>query len=194
MTLRKFNRRSIRLRGHDYSLPGYYFVTICINDRKQNLFGEIMDGALAENDYTKIVHNCWHELAIHYPCIRLDEFAIMPNHVHGIINIRDSVVGAGLSRPNDENINMSKTGRDNPAPTTTGPDNRVWRENPVGRDNRVGRDNPAPTVGKMVAYFKYQSTKQINAIRNTGVMKIWQRDYYDHIIRDKKSLDRKSVV
>lgn len=170
------NRRSIRLREYDYSQPGYYFVTICINDRKQKLFGDIVDEVLAENDYAKIVRDCWQDLAVHYPCIWLDEFAIMPNHVHGILNIRDSVVGAGLCRPNDENINMSKTGRDDRAPTMT------------GSDDRIGRDDPAPTLGMMVAYFKYQSTKQINAIRNTGVVKIWQRDYYDHIIRDKQSL------
>jgi hypothetical protein len=66
-------------------------------------------------------------------------------------------------------------GRDDPAPT-------------MGTDGCVGRDGRAPTVGMMVAYFKYQSTKQINAICNRGIGKIWQRNYYDHIIRNRKSL------
>jgi hypothetical protein len=59
----------------------------------------------------------------------------------------------------------------------------------IGRDDRglIGRDDRAPTVGNMVAYFKYQSTKRINAICQTGIKKIWQRNYYDRIIRNEKS-------
>jgi putative transposase len=164
------NRRSVRLKKYDYSTPGYYFVTICINDCRQNLFGDIMDRKLTSNDYAKIVADCWYDLAVHCSHIRLDEFVIMPNHVHGIINIRDYFVGAGLSRPVF---------------------NR--RNNPIGRgighdDREIGRDNRAPTLGMMVAYFKYQSTKKINAIRNMGIGKIWQRNYYDHIIRNRISL------
>ena len=88
-----------------------------------------MDGKLTGNDYAKIVADCWYDLAVYYPHIRLDEFVIMPNHVHGIINIRDYFVGAGSSRPGFNR-------RDNP----------IGRG--IGRDDReIGRDNPAPTIG-----------------------------------------------
>jgi REP element-mobilizing transposase RayT len=207
------NRQSTRLRGYDYSQPGSYFVTVCIHDRKQKLFGGVIDGKMNENDVGNAVRQCWNDLASHYPHIRLDEFVIMPNHVHGIIVIRDfapresvfrNSVGAGLSRPDISTGNS--IGRDDRAPTNANRnanatnhmrDNRAG-QNSNGRDNpdeSNGRDNPAPTnaasrpitLGNMVAYFKYQSTKQICAIRHNGIEKIWQRNYYDHIIRDVKS-------
>jgi putative transposase len=94
------NRRSIRLHDYDYTQAGAYYVTICIHDRKQRLFGEIVHGEIIENDHGNIVRNCWNDLPVHYPEIRLDEFVIMPNHVHGIIVIHEMAnrepVGAGL--------------------------------------------------------------------------------------------------
>ena len=92
------NRQSIRLRGYDYSRPGYYFVTICIHDRKHRVLGDVVDGVMVSNPINGIVRFCWDDLESHYPHIKLDEFIIMPNHVHGIIIIRDSIslVGAGF--------------------------------------------------------------------------------------------------
>jgi putative transposase len=83
------NRRSIRLRGYDYSQPGVYFITVCIHDRKQKLFGDVVGGIMNANDCGHAVRHCWNDLLSHYPHIQLDEFAIMPNHVHGIIIIRE---------------------------------------------------------------------------------------------------------
>jgi REP element-mobilizing transposase RayT len=179
------NRKSIRLPGHDYSLPGAYFVTICIHDWKQKLLGGVVDGAMVENDYGNTVRQCWNDLPAHYPQIRLDEFIIMPNHVHGIIVIHDFVsVGARssrpsrLSRPNSVSDGPDGQGRDDRAPTNATDANAT----PTGKPTVK-----TPTLGNIVAYFKYQTTKQINAIRQNGIEKIWQRNYYDHIIRDAKS-------
>jgi putative transposase len=174
------NRKSIRFRGYDYSLPGAYFITVCFHDFKHKLFGNVVGGNMVENNYGIIVRQCWNNLPAHYPHIQLNEFIIMPNHVHGIIVIRHSAsVGARSSRPD-----LPRSSR----PISV-PDMSVLSE--MGRDNPVGRDNHAPTraptLGTIVAYFKYQSTKQINAIRQHGIEKIWQRNYYDHIIRDDKS-------
>lgn len=91
------NRHSIRLRGYDYSRPGYYFITICIHDWKKRLRGNSINGKFIENELSGIVRACWNDLPNHYAYVRLDEFVIMPNHIHGIINIRDATdVGAGL--------------------------------------------------------------------------------------------------
>ena len=79
-------RRSIRLQGYDYSQPGWYFVTIVTHDR-QNLFGRIENGKMILNDGGKIVRKCWLEIPDHYPNVNLDEFIVMPNHIHGIIDI-----------------------------------------------------------------------------------------------------------
>ena len=98
------NRRSTRCKEYDYSQPGYYFVTICLHDKTQNMFGDITNTIMVENDFAGIVRRCWQNLPKHYTNIALDEFVIMPNHVHGIIIIQDY-------RLNNSN------GRDDPAPT-----------------------------------------------------------------------------
>jgi REP element-mobilizing transposase RayT len=78
------NRRSIRLRGYDYSKVGAYFVTICAQNRTC-LFGEIVDGGMRLNDAGQMVQLVWNEMPAFYPGVETDEFVVMPNHIHGII-------------------------------------------------------------------------------------------------------------
>jgi REP element-mobilizing transposase RayT len=84
------NRQSIRLKTYDYSKPGYYFVTICTQTLK-NRFGNIVDGNMQLNQLGKIITEQWNNLPNRFPNIKLDQFVVMPNHIHGIIAI---VVGA----------------------------------------------------------------------------------------------------
>ena len=79
-------RRSIRLRHYDYTAPGFYFVTICTHQR-QHLFGNIHDGGMVLKDAGQAAQAYWQRLTRHFAHIRLDEFVVMPNHVHGIIEI-----------------------------------------------------------------------------------------------------------
>ncbi len=91
-------RKLNRFRGYDYSTPGAYFVTICVKGRK-SVFGDILNDIMQINRNGEIVTNCWHDLLNHYHNIKLDQFVIMPNHVHGIIHIIDNpgnIVGNGL--------------------------------------------------------------------------------------------------
>jgi hypothetical protein len=88
----RHHRRTIRLKGYDYSQPGAYFVTICIQDRAY-LFGEIVDGEMRLNDAGRMVHGVWHDMPHHYRGVDIDAFVVMPNHIHGIIIL----VGAGPS-------------------------------------------------------------------------------------------------
>lgn len=151
------HRRSIRLRGYDYSLPGAYFITICTQDRAC-LFGEVVDRQMRLNDAGWMVQAVWNDLPHHYPGVDTDAFVVMPNHIHGIIAITDAAtVGAGLPRP--------YTLRSATAPS------------------------PA-TLGQVVAYFKYQSTKRFNAAGGTPGVRLWQRNYYEYIICNDKSLNR----
>ncbi|MEM9508615.1 MAG: hypothetical protein AAGA16_13175, partial [Cyanobacteria bacterium P01_E01_bin.35] len=92
----KHHRRSIRLRGYDYSQPGYYFVTICCYER-QCLFGEIVDGVMQLNQYGEIVKNEWLKSSVIRPDIKLDKYVVMPNHFHGIVII--NIVGANSRSP-----------------------------------------------------------------------------------------------
>lgn len=93
-------RKSIRLRGYDYSQAGAYFITVCTKDRKE-LLGTIRDGKMRASPIGRIVQACWAALPTHYPNVQLDAFVVMPNHVHGIIVILDDdpnrkQVGEGL--------------------------------------------------------------------------------------------------
>ena len=88
------NRKLNRLKGHNYSSDGYYFVTICTHHRRE-WFGEIRDGKMVLNKHGEIILRCWNDLPIHYDNLKLDMFVIMPNHVHAIVVIQNPV-GNGL--------------------------------------------------------------------------------------------------
>ncbi|MFH0771891.1 MAG: transposase [Candidatus Omnitrophota bacterium] len=154
MNKKFYSRKQNRLPTYDYSENGYYYITVCTHNQ-QELFGSIENDKMILNEYGKIIKDTWLKIPAHFTNVDLDEYIIMSNHIHGIIQI----VGARLPRPN-EDIN----------------------------DNVIGRGNPAPTLGQIIAYFKYKSTKQINESRSTPGRKIWQRNYYDHVIRNDKSL------
>ena len=148
----KHFRHSIRLSGYDYAQPGAYFITLCTYQR-ECLFGEITDGKMRLNKLGKVVMECWQWLSKQYPHLTMDEWVVMPNHLHGIIVIVDAACRGG-----------SRT-----APTN------LARHKPLGR---------------LIGAFKTVSTKRINAIRDTPNLPVWQRNYYEHIIRDDEELNR----
>ncbi|MBC7237764.1 MAG: hypothetical protein H5T69_18130, partial [Chloroflexi bacterium] len=90
----RHHRRSIRLKGYDYTQPGAYFVTIVTQDRAR-LFGEVVDGEMRLNDAGRMVQTVWDELPAFYPGVQTDAFIVMPNHIHGIIVLTGHPVGAG---------------------------------------------------------------------------------------------------
>lgn len=102
MYLSKHNRRSIRLQGYDYSQGGYFFITICVQNR-EHVFGKIIAYKMTLNEYGLMVKHVWNNLPNHYPHIQLGEFVIMPNHIHGIIT-----VGAGLKPAPTKNHGLSE--------------------------------------------------------------------------------------
>jgi REP element-mobilizing transposase RayT len=140
------------------------------------LFGEIVDGEMYLNEYGGIVQKWWNEIPIHFPNAELGAFVIMPNHVHGIIFITTERRGEVLS-PHDH------------------PNNDI-RDANIDETNDQGGVSPPlhkPTLGQIVAYFKYQSTKEMNQIETEkAITKFWQRNYYEHIIRDEKDLQNKT--
>jgi len=100
----RHHRRSIRMKGYDYSGAGAYFVMVCTQDREY-LFGDVADGEMRLNDAGCMIQKWWHESAEKFKNIELDEFVLMPNHFHGIIVI----VGAQFIAPFECNaINQNK--------------------------------------------------------------------------------------
>ena len=95
----RHHRRSIRLRGYDYARAGAYFITI-VTEGRECLFGQVAGGEMRLNDAGRMLWDEWKALAHRFPSVELDEFVVMPNHVHGIVRI----VGASLVDAHDGSI------------------------------------------------------------------------------------------
>jgi len=165
----------MRLPGYDYSQPGAYFLTVCTQNR-QCLFGEIENTQMRLSDAGQMVQVVWKELTLRYPGVETDAFVIMPNHVHGIIWMTSERRGEVLSPRND-------------------PDNNNLDADVDETSNQGGETPPLQRskLGQIIAYFKYQSTKEMNRIETkNAITKFWQRNYYEHIIRDGKDLQNKT--
>lgn len=161
---KKRNRRSIRLRDYDYSSPGEYFITICTQNR-ECLFGEVVDGEMVLNEFGKIAHDEWLQTEKLRNNVELDVFVIMPNHMHAIFGITAAI--KKFRQP------------------TVG----AYRHTPLHETDSKFK-SPSKTVGAIVRGYKSTVTKQINQFRKTPGQRVWQRNYYEHIIRNKKSLNR----
>ena len=173
----KHHRRSIRLQGYDYSQEALYFITICCQDRT-HLFGEIVDGKMILNSYGEIAQKEWLNTSKIRDNVVLHEFVVMPNHFHSIIEIT-------FQKGNNE----------------------------------IGKfQSPSHTIGAIIRGFKIATIKKIkDYILNTGEkindskgelqiaptaptaptekikeldFKIWQRNYYEHIIRNEEAYER----
>ena len=130
-------RKPTRLPGYDYATPGAYFITTC-TDGFRCLFGRVEDGIWRPSRLGGIVEECWLQLRTHYPAIGLDEFAVMPNHFHGLVHLRDG----------------------------------------------------APSLIELVRGFKTFSARKINTVRHSPRAKVWQRSFYDRIVRSDADLQR----
>jgi len=170
MHTRKLNR----LKGYDYSRDGYYFVTICVKD-KIKYFGEVKNGKTILNKYGKIARQQWLWLEQQYPYIELDQFIIMPNHMHGLVLINSEKIknAAGRSRSRRDRFGRDRFGRDRsrPVPTTANINNNNFK---------------ILSLSNIIGAFKTASSKMIH---ESGLAEFkWQRSFYDHIVRQQKSL------
>ena len=176
-------RRSIRLKGYNYSQEGLYFITVCVQNHKC-LFGKIVNGEMQLNETGEIVREEWEKSAEIRKEIEIHEYVIMPNHLHAIaeivsIDANDEMsVGAYGIRPTEICTNN---------PMGDGNDSGVCHDNQSGvcHDNQSGvchtpLRSPSKTLGALVRGFKSSVTKQLG-------FSLWQRNYYEHIIRNDKS-------
>jgi putative transposase len=171
----RYHRRSIRLKGYDYRQAGAYFVTICTQDRAF-LFGQVAHGEMRLNEAGKMVYDVWNDLPAFYPGVQTDAFIVMPNHIHGIIIL----VGADP--------------RVCPAQPSVGVGPRAY----PGQPHELGQpQGVAPTLGlpDVVHRFKTMTTKRYaDGVKRLGWEpfrgRLWQRNYYEHIIRNEEYLNR----
>jgi REP element-mobilizing transposase RayT len=152
------HRRPLRLQDFDYSQNGAYFVTIVTQGRSP-LFGEGVNGEMVLNEVGKVVEQVWLEIPGHFHGVNVHTYVIMPNHIHGIIEIerddRSIIVGARHASPLHPNEINTK-------------------------------DTRSFSLGTIIGSFKSAVTKRYHIMTNTQNIPLWQRNYYEHIIRDEK--------
>ena len=168
-----FHRRSIRLKGHDYSDDGFYFITICTKDR-HCYFGRVVDDKMVLNEKGQIVKNEWlNTINIRQGEVILHEYIVMPNHFHAIIEICRGGVRNSIDNGVCDTMDRGVCDTTN---------NGVCDTMDRGACDTPLR-SPSKTVGAIVRGFKSAVTKQIG-------FPIWQRNYYEHIIRNAHAFER----
>ena len=148
-------RKKLRLPEYDYSWPGWYYVTVCTRDREP-LFGQIVDDHMVLNHIGRIVEEEWLKTPLIRKNVALDDYVIMPNHLHGIVIINDAIVGATRRV----------------APTEGHPKLR------------------SASLGAILGQFKSIATKRARKECLLSDRSLWQRGYYDHVIRNDADLHR----
>jgi putative transposase len=192
MEIHKHNRASIRMKGFDYSMPGFYYVTLCTQDR-ENRFGMIANGEMVLNSAGKMVEAEWNRIQERYGHVIIDTYQIMPNHLHGILQIsasdknekksyHDGLVGTGLVPVQDFLDESTNNGRS---------------ETSINIDASTGMGTrPIPTVlFDVIGTFKSLTQNDYAfQVRKNGWpsfrKRLWQLRFYDHIIRNQGELDR----
>jgi len=167
------NRHSTRLQGYDYSSPGFYFITICTKNRI-NYFGKIILDEMRLSETGRIALNCWKNIPKHYTSVKIDEYIIMPDHVHGILKI--------LYSNNSKKVpgkKKSSVGVENFQPLR----NYYKSLKPFYKTNKYQKIIPR-SIGCIVRGYKIGVVK---SCKNTNFQ--WQRNYQEHIIRDHEELE-----
>ena len=143
----RYLRHSLRLKGYDYSQAGAYFVTVCAHNR-MCIFGAVDAAEIRLSEIGRTVGSCWEEIPEHFP-VSLDEWVVMPNHLHGIIIMAD--------------------------------------ETPLATADALP---VRPALGAIVGGFKSATTKRVNEERRMERSPLWQRNFYEHVIRNEADLGR----
>jgi REP element-mobilizing transposase RayT len=169
----KYHRHSLRIKNYNYSIPGAYFITICTY-LKENLLGYISDGKIELNVLGKITAREWLKTFQIRKNIQLDEYVIMPNHFHGIIIVLTDNNGHNSLCPYKNNqINVTRRGTMH----------RAHHYESFGK--------PIPgSIPTIVRLFKSAVTREIKRLDYPFLYSIWQRNYYEHIIRNENELNR----
>lgn len=166
----RLHRRSIRVPGYDYRNEGSYFVTICTHQRAC-LFGRVIDGAMRTNNLGAIAdEEWWRSAAVRtHVALRPHEFIVMPNHIHGIVRIVRAG-GQGVDDRATAQASGTRGARRLVTPSS-------WSV-------------PPESLGAVLRSYKSTVTRRINALRASPGEPVWQRNFYEHVVRDEAELER----
>jgi len=187
----QFRIQSNRLKEYDYSQPAWYYITICTKN-KQHYFCEIQNSKMRLNHYGKIAHNSWISISNNFQNVAIDDFVIMPDHLHGIIIINE--YAENIKHARRDMINSVSTNESNNHDFTDASNNKI-SQNESNNHSKAQKINqawimmkqPRIILGKIIRYFKASAT---HSLRKFDTSFSWQPNYYDHIIRNEKDLFR----
>ena len=168
------HRGSIRLRNRDYSQAGAYFITLCVENR-EHLVGDVVDGEMRLNESGKWANEYVSVLPQRFPDLFVDIHVVMPNHVHMVAVIRDDPVGG------------TAVGVIHELPLQ----HELPLRQPALNDPEIRRlTRRAMLIPKMIGFYRMNVAKRINQMRGTPGVPVWQRNYYERIIRGNDELNR----
>lgn len=167
---KKHHRRSIRLKGFDYTQAGAYYITI-VTHQREHLFGEVVNGEMQLNKFGLVAKGQWEKLARRFKYVELIVFVIMPNHMHGIIFIVDERKGTAVDMPNANPL--------------------FFRRDPTDEHTEKFGKPVKGSIPTIIRSYKSAVALRINLMRGTKGLPVWQSNYYEHVIRDEKDLQAK---
>jgi putative transposase len=181
------HRKSIRLKGYDYSRKGLYFVTICCKNRAC-LFGKIENGKMFLNEAGVMIEKWYFELENKFLDIKCQEMIVMPNHIHFIIENTGDIAAVQANRnirPEDEDVRANLGVR----PDDIG---QTHRSAPTETSEQIFGEHIGSPLHRVIQWFKTMTTNEyIRGVKNLGwepfYKKLWQRNYWEHIIRNENS-------
>jgi REP element-mobilizing transposase RayT len=160
-----FHRRSVRLHGYDYTQDGAYFITI-VAFARENIFGMLVDQTTQLTHTGEIAAQEWERLPRRFPALEVDEFIIMPNHLHGILVLADPHRGTGTAEAAQIESNAPRV--------------------PVLEHFGAPVKGSIPTI---LRSYKSSVTQRCQWLAGNEPVTIWQRNYYEHVIRDEDELN-----
>jgi REP element-mobilizing transposase RayT len=212
----RHHQRSIRLPGYDYSSPGAYFVTICAQ-RRDYPFGAVRSGEVRLSEPGEMITRWWLSLPEKFPHVRLDAFVIMPDHVHGIIVFDNTANDVTNDATNDVTNDATNDVTNDATNDVTNDAANVGADQCVrpqcdavkidafdagrhtgrplhGNDNDSRDSTKRATLGAVIQWFKTMTTNEyIRHVHDHGwppfEQRLWQRNYWEHIIRDNNALN-----
>lgn len=209
----KHHRRSIRLKGYDYASPGAYFITICAQNRER-MFGAVDKEGMQLNGAGRMVERWYRELPNKFPGIIADRYVVMPDHFHCIIILGAGNIGADpcVGPESAENIGPEPIGADRcvcPESADHSGNSQQGQTHNIGQTHHSGQTHRSapdtdhyipgesgnPGIPGIIQWFKTMTTNEyIRGVRNAGWRpfdrRLWQRNYYEHIVRQDGSIDR----
>lgn len=186
----KKNRKNIWLNNFDYSSDGAYFFTICTKN-KEHFFGEIKNGVMCVNTVGKIAWKCWKKIPEHFPNVKLQEFIVMPNHIHGVLWIQSKETGNAerdYHHSKDEKCRgrISSPHRENNIKNVVLEKQNIKRNENIRPLHSPMSDAKSEFLSSIIREFKMSVTKYCN---QKNISFTWQKSFYNRIIRNKKELE-----